>query len=229
MLLVGLTGGIGSGKSTVASILAARGAAVVDADGIAREIVEPGGPAYAPVVDRFGAGVVGPDGRLDRPALARVVFNDAEALADLNRITHPVIGAVMAERMAAAATTAAIVVLDIPLLDIATKDRYRFGVVVVVDTPEEAAVARLVGQRGFDEVDARARISAQISREKRRSLADLVIDNSGDRAALDAAVDAAWVWLSERAAAESDAAVGDAAVSDAAVSDGVAGAGSGPD
>src|SRR5579884_116685 len=120
MFLVGLTGGIGSGKSTVAAGLAGRGAAVVDADAISREIVEPGGPAYGPVVERFGPGIVGEDGRLDRPALAALVFNDPDALADLNRLTHPVIGAVMAERMAAAAERAEVVVLDIPLLNIAT-------------------------------------------------------------------------------------------------------------
>lgn len=195
---MGLTGGIGSGKSTVAAGLAARGAAVVDADAIAREIVEPGGPAYGPVVERFGPGVVGADGRLDRAALAAVVFNDADALADLNRLTHPVIGAVMAERMAAASAAADVVVLDIPLLDVATRDRFRFGAIVVVDTPEDVAVERLVTQRGFGEDDARARIRAQISRDARRALADVVIDNSGDRAALEAGVDRAWAWLQER-------------------------------
>lgn len=198
MLLVGLTGGIGSGKSTVAAGLAARGAAVVDADAIAREIVEPGGPAYAPVVERFGPGVVGADGRLDRAALAALVFNDADALADLNRLTHPVIGAVMAGRMAAASAAAEVVVLDIPLLDVATKDRFRFGAIVVVDTPEDVAVERLVSQRGFGEDDAWARIRAQIGRDARRALADVVIDNSGDRAALEAGIDRAWEWLQER-------------------------------
>ena len=200
MFLVGLTGGIGSGKSTVATGLAARGAAVVDADRIAREIVEPGGAAYGPVVERFGSGVVGPDGHLDRAALAAVVFNDADALADLNRLTHPVIGAVMAERMAEAASRAPIVVLDIPLLDVATKDRFRFGAVLVVDTPEDVAVERLVGQRDFSEEDARARIRAQMGRDARRALADVVIDNSGDRAALEAGIDRAWAWLEQRAA-----------------------------
>lgn len=201
MFLVGLTGGIGSGKSTVAAGLSARGAAVVDADAIAREIVEPGGPAYGPVVERFGPGVVGPDGRLDRAALAATVFHDADALADLNKLTHPVIGAVMAERMAQAGARADVVVLDIPLLDVATRDRFRFAAVVVVDTPEDVAVERLVGQRGFSEEDARARIRAQMTRDARRALADLVIDNSGDRAALEAGIDWAWAWLEQRSAA----------------------------
>lgn len=195
MILVGLTGGIGSGKSTVASGLARRGAGVVDADAIAREIVEPGGPAYRPVVDRFGPGVVGPDGRLDRPALAAVVFSDPAALADLNRLTHPVIARVMAERTAAAAERADVVVLDIPLLDVATRDRFSFAAIVVVDTPEDLAVERLVAHRGFSEADARARIANQIGRDRRRELADMVIDNSGDPDALEAEVDRVWAWL----------------------------------
>lgn len=202
MFLVGLTGGIGSGKSTVAGALTARGAGVVDADSIAREIVEPGGPAYGPVVERFGRGVLDDEGRLDRPALAALVFNDAGALADLNAITHPVIGQVMAERTAAAGETADVVVLDIPLLNIATRQRMSFDAVVVVDIPEDLAVERLCRFRGFSEEDARARIAAQISREERCGLADLVIDNSGDRAHLDAEVDRAWAWLTERAAAK---------------------------
>lgn len=200
MFLVGLTGGIGSGKSTVAAGLAGRGAAVVDADGISREIMEPGGAAYGPVVERFGPSIVGADGRIDRPAVAALVFNDPQALADLNALTHPVIGQVMAERMAEAGARAEIVVLDIPLLNIATKDRFTFGAIVVVDTPEDVAVQRLVAQRGFSEEDARARVAAQISREERRSLADLVLDNSGSRQALEAEIDRAWKWLCDRAA-----------------------------
>lgn len=201
VFLVGLTGGIGSGKSTVAAGLVRRGAAVVDADAISREIMEPGGLAYAPVVERFGPAIVQPDGRIDRPALASMVFGDPVALADLNGLTHPAIGRLMLERMEQAGSTAHIVVLDIPLLDIATKQRLSFGAIVVVDTPEEIAVSRLVGQRGFAEADARARVAAQISRDERRTLADVVIDNSGDRAALEAEIDRAWAWLEERAAA----------------------------
>jgi dephospho-CoA kinase len=208
VLLVGLTGGIGSGKTTVAAAFARRGAGVVDADGISREIAEPGGLAYDAVVARFGPAVVRADGLLDRQALAAVVFDDDEARADLNAITHPLIGRVMAERMAALATTHPVVVLDIPLLGIATKDRFQFGAVVVVDAPEDVAVARLVGQRGFSEDDARARIAAQISREERRSIADLVIDNSGDPEALAAQIDRAWRWLEERAATSSGGVAG---------------------
>ena len=200
MFLVGLTGGIGSGKSTVAAGLSERGAAVVDADAISRQIMEPGGEAYGPVVDHFGPSIVGPDGRIDRPAVAALVFNNPDALKELNDLTHPVIGRVMAERMAEAASSR-IVVLDIPLLSIATKDRFSFGAIVVVDISEDLAVQRLVAYRGFTEEDARARIAAQMSRAERRALADLVIDNRGDRAALDREVERAWVWLGLKAQA----------------------------
>jgi dephospho-CoA kinase len=198
MLLVGLTGGIGSGKSTVASLLTGRGAAVIDADGISRQILEPGGIAYQPVVERFGARIVGAGGRIDRAELAAMVFGDPTALSDLNGLTHPAIGRVMAERMVELAAANPVVVLDIPLLNIATKDRFQFGAIVVVDTPEEVAVSRLVDQRGFTEADARARVAAQITREERKALADFVIDNAGDRAALEAEVDRVWHWLSAR-------------------------------
>jgi dephospho-CoA kinase len=200
MFLVGLTGGIGSGKSTVAAGLSERGAAVVDADAISRQIMEPGSEAYGPVVDHFGPSIVGPDGRIDRPAVAALVFNNPDALKELNDLTHPVIGRVMAEKMAEAASSR-IVVLDIPLLSIATKDRFNFGAIVVVDIPEDLAVQRLVAYRGFTEEDARARIAAQMSRAERRALADLVIDNSGDRAALEGEVERAWVWLELKAQA----------------------------
>ncbi|MDE3206399.1 MAG: dephospho-CoA kinase [Acidobacteriota bacterium] len=199
MLLVGLTGGIGSGKSTVAAGLAARGAAVVDADAISREIMEPGGRAYGPVIERFGPSIVGSDGRIDRAALAGVAFADPEALKALNGLTHPAIGEVMAERTEAAAATSSIVVLDIPLLNIATRERFSFGAIIVVDTPVDLAVQRLIAHRGFTEEDARARVAAQMSRQERRQLADLVLDNSGDRAALEAEVDRAWSWLEDRA------------------------------
>jgi dephospho-CoA kinase len=199
MLIVGLTGGIGSGKSTVAEALASRGMAVVDADAISREIVDPGGAAYQAVVDRFGPAIVLDDGSIDRPALAAVVFGDPAALEDLNKLTHPVIGRVMAERVLALSAEHPVVVLDIPLLTIATKDRFQLAGVIVVDTPEDVAVGRLVNQRGFTEEDARARVGAQISREERRKLANLVIDNGGDREALELEVDRVLEWLRELA------------------------------
>lgn len=185
----------------MAAALEERGAAIVDADRIAREVVEPGGAAYAALVERFGAGVLQDDGRLNRQALADIVFHDPGALDALNKITHPAIGAMVAERIASAAHAHDVVIVDIPLLSITTKANIGFDAVVVVDVPEEIAVRRLVDQRGFKEEDARARIAAQISREERRALADVVIDNSGDRAALETQIERAWKWLEERAAA----------------------------
>ena len=188
--MIGLTGGIGAGKSTVATMLADRGAAIVDADRIARQVVEPGGIAFQPVVDRFGSGVVGPDGRLDRTAVAAIVFRDADARAALEAITHPAIQEEMGRQVAA--STASVVVMDIPLL---RARRDPMVGVVVVDVPEEVAVRRLVEQRGFTEEDARRRIAAQISRAERRGIADVVIDNSGDRAHLEREVSRAWDWI----------------------------------
>jgi dephospho-CoA kinase len=195
---VGLTGGIGSGKSTATRMLESKGAVVVDADAIAREVVAPGGPAYGPVVERFGDAVVGPDGTIDRKALAEVVFNDPQALADLNAATHPVIGQVMVERRAAAEQAGAVVVMDIPLLKATHREQLGFDVVVVVDAPTEIAVERLVDQRGFDRADAEARLAAQITREERRGLADVVLDNSGDLGSLQAQVDRLWPDLLAR-------------------------------
>jgi dephospho-CoA kinase len=196
VLLVGLTGGIGSGKSTVSALLAERGAVIVDADLIAREVVAPGGIAYGPVVERFGPDVLAPDGTIDRPALAGVVFRDEAARKDLEAITHPAVGQVMLERTAVHADTDQIVVLDIPLL--AEKGRLGVQSVIVVDCPEDLAVERLVKHRCFDEGDARRRIAAQMSRDKRRELANLVIDNSGTRDQLVEQVDRAWRWLDKR-------------------------------
>ena len=194
-LVLGLTGGIGSGKSTVADLLAERGAVIIDADRIVREIQQPGGLAYDGIVERFGAAVVAADGSLDRPALAAIVFNDEEARADLNRLTHPLVGVVMAERMAAQAETDNVVVLDIPLLTAESKGKYPIAAVVVVDAPVDVAVGRLVALRSFSEDDARARVAAQITREERLALADFVVDNSGSLEALRTEVDRAWEWI----------------------------------
>ena len=191
MRVIGLTGGIGAGKSTVADLLAARGAAVVDADRIARAVVEPGGTAYQAVVERFGPEVLGEDRRLDRAALAGIVFRDRDALAALEGITHPAIQAEMARQVASHAA-APVVVMDIPLLK---ARREPMAGIVVVDVAEEVAVRRLVEQRGFEEGDARRRIAAQISRDERRAIADIVVDNGGDRAALDAEIDRVWAWI----------------------------------
>lgn len=193
MLVVGLTGGIGSGKSTVSALLALRGAVIIDADAIAREVVAPGGPAYEGVVDRFGARILLPDGTIDRPALAEIVFNDQAALADLNRLTWPAVGAEIAERMGAHAETEAVVVLDVPLLVESGRDNV--AALIVVDCPEGVALDRLVRLRGMDPEDARRRMAAQASRDERRTRADIVIDNSGDLASLEAQVDGAWARI----------------------------------
>ena len=195
--MVGLTGGIGSGKSTVGTMLAERGAIVIEADVVAREVVAPAGAAYAAVVERF-PGVLGPDGTIDRIALASVVFADEAARKELEAITHPAIGAVMLERLSSYTDTDRIVVLDIPLL--AEKGRMGVSAVIVVDCPEDVAVARLVAHRAFDPEDAWRRVGAQLSRDARRSLADFVVDNSGGRELLAHEVDRLWAWLSSRRA-----------------------------
>ena len=195
MLVVGLTGGIGSGKSTVSALLARRGAVIVDADLIAREVVEPGGLAYAGLVERFGSEILTSDGTVDRPKLAAIVFNDAAARRDLNAVTHPAVGMVMAQRAAEHRDTDNVVVMDIPLLADGGRERYGLAGVIVVDTPVEVAVQRLVEQREFSEADARARVAAQISREQRRAIADVVVDNSGTLDQLEREVERAWQWV----------------------------------
>jgi dephospho-CoA kinase len=192
MIVVGLTGGIGAGKSTVAAGLESRGAVIIDADRIAREIVEPGTPALLALAERFGPGVITAEGALDRAALAALVFRDPDARTDLEAVTHPAIRQEMARRTAEWAESDRVVIQDIPLL----KERRPPMVgVIVVDVPEDVAVERLVSQRGFDAEDARRRIAAQISRADRRALADVVVDNSGDRAHLEAELDRVWRWL----------------------------------
>lgn len=201
MVLIGLTGGIGSGKSTVASALARRGATIVDADAIVRELQHPGTPVFDSIVERFGPAVVSPDGTLDRPALAAVVFNDEAARHALNAIVHPPAGTEIRRRVAAAPEDG-VVVLDVPLL--AASSRYPVDGVLVVDCPVETAVRRLVASRGMGEADARARIAVQISRQERLGLADHVIDNSGTPADLEAAIDRAWHWIGSLAASRGD-------------------------
>jgi dephospho-CoA kinase len=194
MVVVGLTGGIGSGKSTVASMLAERGAVVVDADRLAREAVAVGTPGHRAVAERFGPAVVAGDGSLDRAALAGVVFDDPAALADLNAIVHPPVRAAIASRVAELEGGASVVVLEIPLL-VESGRSYGESQVIVVDCPEDVAVARLVEHRGMDAVDARRRIAAQVSRADRLARADVVIENSGSLDDLRHQVDAVWSRL----------------------------------
>lgn len=201
MLAAGLTGGIGSGKSTVAGMLSARGAVVIDADLIAREVVAPGGPAYEPLVRRFGSSALAADGQIDRPALAAMAFADQKALADLNAITHPAIGAVMAARRFEHRGDGEIVILDIPLLVAAHRGALQLDAVIVVDCPLDLALERLVRLRAMEPSDAEARIAAQPSREERLVGADFVLDNAGTRDHLAGQVDSLWARLVELEAA----------------------------
>ncbi|MDQ1621274.1 MAG: dephospho-CoA kinase [Actinomycetota bacterium] len=196
MITVGLTGGIGSGKSEVARRLAARGAVVIDADVLAREALAPGTDGLAKVVAQFGDAVLSPDGSLDRPGLGRIVFADPQRLAALNAIVHPYVGR-RSQELIAAAPADAVVVYDVPLL-VENNLAPSYDVVVVVDVPPETQLARLTQQRGMTEADARARMSAQAAREQRRSVADVVIDNDGDLKSLDAQVAQLWADLRRR-------------------------------
>jgi dephospho-CoA kinase len=183
---VALTGGIASGKSTVARLLAGLGALVIDADQLARDVVEPGTPGLDRVVERFGREVLTDDGHLDRPAVAAIVFKDVQARKDLEAIVHPLVHEA-GQRAEADAEPGRLVVHDIPLLAEAGRAE-GFDAVIVVDTPAETQVARMVEDRGWTREDAEARIAAQAPREQRRSLATHVIDNSGSREDLEARV-----------------------------------------
>ncbi len=193
VLLIGLTGGMGSGKSSVSERLAAKGAVVVDADAITRQLQAPGEPVYEAMVERFGSGIVSADGALDRQAVADIVFNDADALADLNAIVHPAVGAEIARRIEAQVDRDDVVILDVPLL--VESGRSDMAATLVVDVDPEVAIRRLVDHRGVREADARARMARQATRQERLAEADHVIDNSGSIQDLDRAVDRAWEWI----------------------------------
>jgi len=193
VILVGLTGGIGSGKSTVSSLLEGRGAIIIDADAIVREVQLPGSPVLAELASKFGPEVLATDGSLDRQAVANIVFTDPEALKSLNAIVHPAVGKEMNRRMIEQRTTKNVVILDIPLLT--ENPREGLQGKIVVDVPVEVQVERLIKFRGFDEADARARISRQSTREQRLLTADFVIDNSHDLESLIPQIDKVWDWL----------------------------------
>ncbi|MFF9169091.1 MULTISPECIES: dephospho-CoA kinase [unclassified Streptomyces] len=197
MLTVGLTGGIGAGKSEVSRLLVECGAVLIDADRIAREVVEPGTPGLAAVVETFGSEVLTADGRLDRPKLGSIVFADPAKLAALNAIVHPLVGARSRELEQAAAEDA-VVVHDVPLL---TENGLSplYDVVVVVDASPATQLDRLVRLRGMSEEDARARMAAQASREKRLEIADIVIDNDVPLERLQRRVREVWEELARRA------------------------------
>lgn len=200
MLLVGLTGGIGSGKSTVAHLLERRGAVVFDADALAREAVEPGTPGHDAVVERFGANVLAPGGELDREALASIVFADPAARRDLEAIVHPEVRRLFAEGCEAYRETDRVVVFSAPLL-VETGMHTAFEILVLVSVPVEAQIERLLRDRAMSEDQVRARIDAQAPLEEKAAVADIIVDNEGDLDDLEAQVDSLWDQLRTRAAA----------------------------
>ena len=201
MRVIGLTGGIGSGKSTVSERLVAKGAVLIDADAIVKEMQQPGELVYLDIVSRFGDEVVDADGSLLRPAIANIVFNDREALKDLNQLVHPPVNKEIRRRIRDEADTDNLVVLDIPLLIEGLLEggppRYVVSGILVVDTPVDVAVQRLVAYRGFSEDDARARMKSQVPREKRLELADFVVRNDGEPSLLDEQIPKVLAWVSQ--------------------------------
>ncbi|WP_419853997.1 dephospho-CoA kinase [Candidatus Poriferisodalis sp.] len=196
MLIVGLTGGIGAGKSSVARLLAGHGAAVVDVDALGREIIAPGGSAVQAVLQRFGSELAGPDGGIDRPALASIVFNDPDKLAALNEISHPAINELLDEQIESigAAGTANVVVLDMAVLVESTlgrDTRFPYEVVITVEAPPDVRLERLV-ERGMTPDDAKARLASQATDEQRREAANFVIGNGGGSAELAEATGELW-------------------------------------
>ncbi|MDG1392138.1 MAG: dephospho-CoA kinase [Ilumatobacter sp.] len=190
MIVVGLTGGIGAGKSTVSKLLAERGAAIVDADQIARDLQSPGNPVLEQMAERFGAQIINDDSSLDRAAVAAIVFSDKSALDDLNAIVHPAMQAEIQRQIDLNAGSDRVVVLDFPLLG--ENPRKGLAATIVVDIPYELAVERVVEYRGMDESDARNRINSQISRRERLAQATHVVDNSGTFVSLASQVDELW-------------------------------------
>ncbi len=204
MLEFGLTGGIGSGKSTVSRLLADRGAVIVDADAIVRHLQRPGELVFDAMVAQWGSTIVREDGTLDRAAVASIVFSDSAELDRLNGIVHPAVAGETTRLIEAVDDRSAIVIHDIPLLVLpgggllTSRDHREWAGIVVVDTPEEMAIERVVTARGMEPEAVGARMASQASREDRRSAADFVIDNSGDFDALSAEVDRCWTWMNNR-------------------------------
>ena len=200
MLLLGLTGGIGSGKSTVSAELARRGAIVIDADLVVRELQSPGGAVLAAMVELFGEGILAEDGALNRQAVADIVFNDTEQLKALNAIVHPKVGEEIDGRIEAQRASDNVVVLDVPLL--VESKAYETEGIIVVDTDPELAVQRLVEFRGFNADDARARMKLQATREERRAVAAFIVPNDGTQEELMTKIDECWNWIQSKRIAD---------------------------
>lgn len=196
MLLLGLTGGIGSGKSTVSAELARRGAVVIDADLVVRELQSPGGAVLAAMVEHFGEEILAPDGTLNRQAVADIVFNDPDELKALNAIVHPKVGEEIDSRIEAQRTTDNVVILDVPLL--VESKAYETEGIIVVDTDPELAVQRLVEFRGFNADDARARMKLQATRDERRAVAAFIVPNDGSQEELLARIEKCWEWIQSK-------------------------------
>ena len=200
MLLLGLTGGIGSGKSTVSAELARRGAIVIDADLVVRELQSPGGAVLAAMVELFGDGILAQDETLNRQAVADIVFNDSEQLKALNAIVHPKVGEEIDGRIEAQRASDNVVVLDVPLL--VESKAYETEGIIVVDTDPELAVQRLVEFRGFNADDARARMKLQATREERRAVAAFIVPNDGTQEELMTKIDECWNWIQSKRIAD---------------------------
>jgi dephospho-CoA kinase len=196
MLLLGLTGGIGSGKSTVSAEFARRGAIVIDADLVVRELQSPGGAVLAAMVEHFGDTILAADGTLNRQAVADIVFNDPEQLKALNAIVHPKVGEEIDGRIEAQRESDNVVILDVPLL--VESKAYETEGIIVVDTDPEIAVQRLVEFRGFNADDARARMKLQATREERRAVAAFIVPNDGTQEDLMAHIDQCWNWIESK-------------------------------
>jgi dephospho-CoA kinase len=196
MLLLGLTGGIGSGKSTVSAELARRGAIVIDADLVVRELQSPGGAVLAAMVELFGDGILAADGTLNRQAVADIVFSDPEQLKALNAIVHPKVGEEIDGRIEAQRESDNVVVLDVPLL--VESKAYETEGIIVVDTDPEIAIARLVEFRGFNADDARARMKLQATREERSAVAAFIVPNDGTQEDLMTKIDECWTWIQSK-------------------------------
>ena len=200
MAEVAITGGIGSGKTTVATLLVAEGAVLVDADQIVKDLQKPGGKVFVEIVQKYGRRILLEDGNLDRQKIAEIVFNDQEELLELNAIVHPAVGEEMGKQRKEAIKSGKIVLVDIPLMVTLDgklgRDEYElFDGIIVVDCKIEVAISRLVSYRDFSEKDAEARIGTQATPEQRRKYADFIIDNNGPEEDLSQQIKACWKWM----------------------------------